>query len=150
MNERDIQAVIKDHERRIKVLEGNRNKKEVSLDGQEETDIVLGMVNKIRDCPETNKIQAGILSKKNRDLKVLLCFYIARKYFNNPWITSGVVESVTKGLSIGIDIRNIPYTLKRIEKYLEQGTVRKRGLPTPYKLNSRGLQFFDEVLSRVE
>lgn len=109
-------------------------------------DLVLSIVNKIGDCEESEVIQQKVLDKKSMEAKILLCFYISYKYFNNAWLTTGDIEKITSDLGIKIDVRNVTNKMKKIKKYLESGTTRRKGQPTPYRLNRQGIKRFEEII----
>lgn len=113
-------------------------------------DITLQIVNKVGDCSENESIQKCVLDKKGVKERILLCFYISHKYFKNAWLSSGDIEEITSDLGVKIDKRNASNYLKDLRQYLESGAVRERGQPTPYRLNRKGVQRFNEILHAKE
>lgn len=113
-------------------------------------DITLQIVNKVGDCNESEEIQSRILDKRGARERILLCFYISHKYFSNGWLTSGDIEKITSELGVKIDKRNVTNFLKELRQYLESGAVRKKGQPTPYRLNRKGVKRFDEIIHAKE
>jgi len=78
---------------------------------------------------------------------VLLCLYVADKYFSRAWLTSGQIAKATAELGIKIDQGQASRKLKELRTYLESGSARKDGQPTPYRLNRLGLNRFEEMLN---
>jgi hypothetical protein len=110
----------------------------------------LKIVNMIGDCDESVVIQTNVLDKRSSERKILLCFYISHKYFGNEWLTTGDVEKITAELGVKIDRRNASNYLKTLHSYLESGAARKRGQPTPYRLNRKGIKYFEEIIHGKE
>ncbi len=146
-----ILGQLDDHEKRIRVLEGDiQSGKKNVVTGQADSDnsanLVLSIVNKVVDCEESEDIQRKVLDQKNMEAKILLCFYVSYKYFDNAWLTSGDIEKITSDLGIKIDQRNITNKLEKIRRYLESASARKKGRATPYRLNRKGVQHFEKIL----
>lgn len=113
-------------------------------------DMNLQIANKIGDCDEADAIRACVLDAKPAEGKILLPFFIASRYFENIWLTTGDVERVTAELGVKIDRRNVANYVQKLRKFLESKTTRKRGQPTPYRLNRRGIVRFEEILKPRE
>lgn len=113
-------------------------------------DISLQIVNKIGECDESDAIQKHVLDKRSAEGKILLCFYISHKYFENEWLETGHIEKITAELGIKIDRRNATNYLIEFRKYLESGAARKKGQPTPYRLNRKGVKRFEEIINEKE
>jgi hypothetical protein len=155
MNEKELKKIlerIKDQEKRICALEngepiGKSNISSSSSDMESPKDLVLSIVNKISGCDEGEEIQNKVLDQKNMGAKILLCFYISYKYFKNAWLTTGDIEKITSSLGAKIAVGNVSNKIKEeIWKYLESGSVRKKGQPTPYRLNRKGAKYFEEII----
>ena len=110
-------------------------------------DLVLQIVNKTGDCDESENIQTNVLDSKKMEAKILLCFYISHKYFGNTWLNSGHIEKITSDLGIKIDKRNVTNKLKSLRQYLENGSTRQKGQPTPYRLNRKGVKRFEDIIA---
>ncbi|MDB5237291.1 MAG: hypothetical protein JWL88_393 [Parcubacteria group bacterium] len=110
-------------------------------------DIVLSIVNKVADCDEAVAIQKTVLDKSRVEGKILLPFYISHKYFENEWLNTGHIEKITSELGIKMDIKNVSKYIPDYKKYLESATSRKKGQPTPYRLNRNGVKRFEEIIS---
>jgi len=147
---------IRDHEKRIHALElyiYPAKKKEIhkQIGVKDSDDLILSIVNKVGDCGESEKIQSKILDQKDMEAKILLCFYISYKYFKNEWLTTGDIERITSGLGTKIDVGNVSNKIKsNLRQYLESGSVRKKGIPTPYRLNRKGAKCFESLLNPDE
>lgn len=109
-------------------------------------ELALSITNKILELDDFEKIEKKILDKKNMEAKILLCFYIARKYFSNIWLTSGDIEKITSELGIKLDKRNVSNKLKEMRSYLENKTSRKKGRVTPSRINRNGIKKFEKIL----
>lgn len=157
-NLRKIIKTLQNHEKRICELEGNnlpRLKSEIIATddgkGSEDSNLVLSIVNKVGDCDESEKIQSKILDQKDMKAKIILCFYISYKYFKNEWLTTGDIERITSGLGTKIAVGNVSNKIKSdLRQYLESGSVRKKGIPTPYRLNRKGTKYFESLLNPDE
>lgn len=108
--------------------------------------LTLQIVNKVGDCDEVDAIQKQVLDARGAEARVLLPFYISHKYFKNEWLTSGEIATITSDLGVKIDIKNVSNYLITYRKYLESGATRKKGQPTPYRLNRYGVRRFEEII----
>lgn len=113
---------------------------------QSTTDDILHIVNKINDCEESDAIQKNVLDKRGIDARILMCFYVSHKYFDNKWLTTSDIEKITAELGVKVDKRNATNSLIGLRQYLEGGSVRKRGQPTPYRLNRKGVKKFETII----
>lgn len=121
-------------------------------DNKEEStnDLALHIINKTGDCDESEEIQKYVLDSRSIEGRLLLCFYVSYKYFDNKWLTSGDIEKITSELGVKIDQGNASNKLKKLKKYFESSAVRKKGQPTPYKLNRKGAKRFEEIIHEKE
>jgi len=149
---KEINKILQDHEKRIRVLEAKDQKpklKKVSDDTKQgiSSDLVLNIINKIGECDESEKIQANVLDKTSMEGKILLCFHISYRYFKNARLTTGDIEKITSELGTKITVGNVSNKITGgLRKYLESGTTRKHGAPTPYRLNRKGAKRFKEII----
>ncbi|MBU6470099.1 MAG: hypothetical protein KGQ68_05365 [Gammaproteobacteria bacterium] len=109
-------------------------------------DIGLAIANKVGECEEGQKLEK-ILSKPSPESKILLCLYIAYKYFDKQWLTTGDIVKATADLGVKIDQGNASNKIKSMRAYVESGSVRKKGQPTLYRLNRFGLTHFEEIMN---
>lgn len=150
---KEINKMLQDHEKRIRALETREQKpklKRASDDIKLDTssDLVLGIINKIGECDESEKIQTNVLDETNMEGKILLCFYISYRYFKNTRLTTGDIEKITSELGTKITAGNVSNKITGgLRKYLESGATRKHGAPTPYRLNRKGAKRFKEIIS---
>jgi len=154
-NIKQILNKLEDHEKRIRTLEmGTRLSQTQIVKKKVETssshNLILSIVNKIGECEESKVIQSKILDQKSMEGKILLCLYISYKYFKNAWLTTGDIAKITSELGIKIDVRNITNKMKKLRRYLESGATRKKGQPTPYRLNHKGVKRFEEIVHPQE
>ena len=113
-------------------------------------DISVQIANKIGDCEEYDLIESKVLDEGDQQAKILMCFYVSKKYFNNHWLTSGDIVKVTSELGIKIDGGNASNGLKKMRSYLESEASRKNGVATKYRLNRNGLKKFESILNKKE
>lgn len=147
---------LDDLEKRVDKLEADKrpvSKKNVQEEtGKQNSDnLILAIINKVGDCAESEEIQNKVLDPKSMEVKILLCFYISYKYFKNEWLTTGDVEKITSGLGTKIAVGNVSNKIKsKLRQYLESRSVRKKGLRTPYRLNRKGVKYFELILNSKE
>ena len=149
INVKKIIAQLQDHEKRIFALEINKQSIRKNYEKIETTnsdDLILLIVNKVGDCEESEEMQTKILDQRSAEGKILLCFYISYKYFKNIWLNTGNIEEITSNLGVKIDVRNVTNKISELRRYLESGSIRKKGQPTPYRLNRKGFKRFNEIL----
>lgn len=147
---KNILAQLKDHESRIGALEAKRflPKKMNAHNGDENSaqDIVLQIANKATDCDESAAMQEKALDG-NVEARILLCYYVAHKYFDRAWLTSGDIERITAELGVKVKTSNASSKIKEsLRSYLESGITRRNGRPTPYRLNRNGERYFESIL----
>ena len=143
---------LEDHEIRIRELEGSTQPKaggEADSEGSAKNQsTVLSIINKVGDCGESEKIKLKVIDQRGMEAKILLCFYISFKYFHNGWLTSGDIEKITSELGIKIDQRNVTNKLRELRQYLECASTRRKGQPTLYRLNRKGVKRFEGILNK--
>lgn len=150
-NLKEINKILQNHERRIRIIEACEllTKKKVAHGKIKVSDsnvLILAIVNKIGDCDESEEVQIKVLDKASMEGKILLCFYISCKYFKNAWLNTGDIEKITSDLGVKIDVRNATNKIKELRRYLESGKSRKKGQPTPYRLNRKGKKRFEDII----
>lgn len=146
---------LENYEKRLVALEISPSRKQnISVSTEDTTtnsneELVLSIKNKILDCEENDSIESKILDKSDMEGRILLCFYISYIYFENNWLTTGDVQKITADLGIKLTAGNISNKITgKLKKYLESGTVRKKGQPTPYRFNRNGLKRVKEILGK--
>lgn len=112
-------------------------------------DIVLLVVNKIKNCPESEKIDSQILDKSAISGRVLLPYYICYKYFPERGLTTGDVEKITSELRVRVKTPNVSNSITNsLWKYLDGDSSRVKGKPVIYKLNRKGANYFESLLNQ--
>ena len=107
---------------------------------------VLGIANMIGTCEESEVIQKKVLDTDNNEAKVLMCLYVSHKYFSNSWLQTGDIVRITLHIGVKVETSTASKILKRLQPYLESSSMRKNGLPTPYRLNRKGVKYFETIL----
>ncbi|MBI1237173.1 MAG: hypothetical protein GC188_10870 [Alphaproteobacteria bacterium] len=107
------------------------------------------LVERIKDCDEAEVIESAILDQRDVMPRVLLPFYIGDKYFEGETLlTSGEVEKITDQLGVKVPISSASRMLSdTAKKYVSGDAVRKKGAVVHYKLNRRGVQYMQDLLS---
>lgn len=113
---------------------------------------ILSIVNKIKNCDESDQIERKILDKTSLPGRILLPFYICHKYFPEQKLTTGDIEKITSGLRVRIQTPNVSKTIsKSLHKYLEGNSIPAKGKKPPvYTLNRRGAKYFESLLNPNE
>jgi len=115
------------------------------------TDYILAIVNKIKNCDESDQIEKEILDKTSSPGRILLPFYICYKYFSQQGLTTGDIEKITSDLGIRVQTPNVSKAISgSLHKYLEGNSTRVKGKPVIYKLNRKGTKYFESILSSNE
>lgn len=126
------------------------SKKENKEDGTL-SDPILLIVNKIKDCEESEKIYAQVLTKISLPAKVLLPFYICYKYFPEQSLTTGNIEKITDNLRVRVKVPNVSKAVAGpLQRYLAGDSTRGKGKASRYKLNLKGAEHFELLLNPNE
>ena len=144
--EEGLAALSGDHAPKHKQISKKENKKEGAF-----LDSILLIVNKIKDCEESEKIDAQVLNKISLPAKVLLPFYICYKYFPEQGLTTGDIEKITSQLRVRVKVPNVSKAVAgSLQKYLAGDSIRGRGKTSRYKLNLKGAKYFESLLNPNE
>jgi hypothetical protein len=109
---------------------------------------IAEIVNKIKNHTSSEKIDKNILDKKDMAGKILLPFYICYKFFPSELLTSGDIEKITDQLGVKIKTPNVSKAIKEtLLRYLSTDLTRVKGKATPYKLNRKGVKYFETILN---
>jgi hypothetical protein len=150
----EIKKGLRNHRERISELENlllRTGKREAPLPEPSGQDFIMDIVNKIKNCEKSDKIETQVLDKNDQAGRILLPYYISYKYFFNRCLTTADVEKITGELGVKIKAPNVANKIKKsLLKYLNSDSSRKRGRPTPYKLNRKGAKHFEEILKTSE
>jgi len=112
---------------------------------------ILSIVNKIKDCDESDKIETEILDKTSLNGRILLPFYICYKYFPQQGLITGDIEKITSELRVKVQTPNVSKTISgSLQKYLEGSSTRVKGKAVIYKLNRKGAKYFESLLNLNE
>ena len=144
--EEGLAALSGDHAPKHKQISKKENKKEGAF-----LDSILLIVNKIKDCEESEKIDAQVLNKISLPARVLLPFYICYKYFPEQGLTTGDIEKITSQLRVRVKVPNVSKAVaSSLQKYLAGDSIRGRGKTSRYKLNLKGAKYFESLLNPNE
>jgi hypothetical protein len=112
---------------------------------------VLAIVNKIKDCDEAEVIESKVLDELSMSGRIIFPYYICYKYFPEQGLTTGDVEKITSELRVKITTSNISNAISHsLHKYLEGNSTRIKGKPVLYKLNRKGVNYFESLLNQNE
>ena len=144
--EEGLAALSGDHTPKHKQISKKENKKSGVL-----SDPILLIVNKTKECEESEKIYTHVLSKISLPPRVLLPFYICYKYFPEQDLTTGDVEKITDQLRVRVKVPNVSTAVTdSLQKYLAGDSTRGRGKISRYKLNLKGAKYFESLLNPNE
>jgi len=144
--EEGLAALSGDRAPKHKQISKKENKKEGAF-----LDSILLIVNKIKDCEESEKIDAQVLNKISLPARVLLPFYICYKYFPEQGLTTGDIEKITSQLRVRVKVPNVSKAVAgSLQKYLAGDSIRGRGKTSRYKLNLKGAKYFESLLNPNE
>jgi hypothetical protein len=147
---RQIKEKLRNHQERISELENSlfkEKKRKAPLTEPSGEDFIIDIVNKIKNCEESDKIETQVLDERNEEGRILLPYYVSYKYFSNRYLTTVDIEKITGELGVKIKAPNVANKIKEpLLKYLDSASTRKRGKPTLYKLNRKGIKYFEEIL----
>lgn len=115
---------------------------------EEEEDIVMKIVQEIRDSDQSEKIEANILDQSSQVNRALLPLYVVKKYIGESVkLTSGDIYNVLNQLGIKMALPNVSRTLsKTASKYVIPDTRRRRGGKNSYILSHKGEKYFATLL----
>ena len=144
--EESLATLSDDHILKHKQISKKENRKGCVL-----SDPTLLIVNKIKECEESEKIYAQVLTKISLPTRVLLPFYICYKYFPEQRLTTGDIEKITSELRVRVKVPNVSKAVVGpLQKYLAGDLTRGRGKASRYKLNLKGAKYFESLLNLNE
>ncbi|MGA2092289.1 MAG: hypothetical protein ABSH16_02630 [Sedimentisphaerales bacterium] len=111
-------------------------------------DHITEIVNKIKDCEESDVIEKYIIDKTSEVNRVLLPLYIIHEYMENTIaLQSGEISKITKELGIPISQPNVSRSLSgSASRFVMGDRTRKASHVVKYKLNRRGLKYMKEII----
>lgn len=122
-----------------------------STEGKQEDSLgnyIVNIVNKIKDCPESERIDKHILDKNTISGRVLLPFFICYKYFSRQGLTTKDIEKITEEFRVKIKLPNISNAVANsLQRYLYGDSTRVKGRAVVYKLNRKGAKYFESLLN---
>lgn len=113
-----------------------------------EEDMVMTVVNCIKNSDEASVIEENILDRSSQVDRVLLPLYIVEKYLSGKiFLTSGHIYHILKELGINMLQPNISKTLRGTAlKYVIGDKKVKPGAAVGYKISRQGLKYISKVL----
>lgn len=108
---------------------------------------VNAIVNAINESERYKTIEEKILNKSNVLNRILLVLYFINQIYPALAISTGGIQSVTDQLGVRISSANAATTIKNDSKYFAADTVRKKGAIVKYKINKKGIDEFEKLLS---
>jgi len=117
-------------------------------DGDGRIDLIE-IVNLVRTCDASDRIETFILDQINVLHRVLLPLFVVHEYKANAFgLTSGEINKITTELGVSITQPNVSTCLSGQAKiYVIGDKMRVKGHPVRYKLNRRGVQHIQQVLN---
>lgn len=111
---------------------------------------IPALVGLIKDCDDAELIEQRVLNQRSALNRVLLPLYISHKHVSEMLgLTSGDIEKITDQLGVKVSVSNASNILSNQAKsYVTGDAVRKKGAVVRYRLNRRGVQYFEELLRR--
>lgn len=121
-------------------------KKKTQIENEE--DVVIQIVQAIRNSDQSEKIETNILDQSSQVDRVLLPLYMVKKYISEDVkLTSGDIYNVLKQLGIKMALPNVSRTLsKTASKYVIPDSRRRQGGKNPYSLSHKGEKYFVALL----
>jgi hypothetical protein len=108
---------------------------------------IVDIVNKLRDCDKSEIIEKRILDEKSVDNRILLPLYICAKHFPQRRLTTGEIAKITSELGVKIKQPNVAKCVaKSLLKYLDSNSTRVKGKPCLYRLNRKGIAYFESII----
>jgi hypothetical protein len=107
------------------------------------------IVNLIKSCDEAEAIEKHVLDASSLVNRTLLPLYVVYKYVENrPGLSSGDIETITKNLGVRVKTSNAATRLaNNASKYVDGDKVRRKGRAVRYRLNRRGVKYFEGILA---
>jgi len=136
----------------VKPTASVKAKPELSIEEESDDDDngidVVKIVNAIYDAENHDVVEQKILKKSNQLNRILMIFaFVNKVYDHNTSITTGDIEKITDQLGVRIKRPNAANKIKANSKFFAADSVRKKGSVTKYKINRKGLEEFDKIIS---
>lgn len=125
--------------------------KKETKNGDVFSDPNLLIINKIKNCEASERIEKEILDKTSMHGRILLPFYICYKYFPQQGLTTGDIAKITSELRVKVQTPNVSNAISdSLQKYLDGNSTRVKGKAVIYKLNRKGAKYFESLLNPNE
>lgn len=125
-------------------------KRKVPASGKEnesDGDYIIGIVNKIKDFDDFEKLEDKVLNKSQTGPKIIMPYYFCYKFFPETTLTTGDIEKITEEFGVRISHTNVAAKIKKdLKKFLTSDTTRAPGKIIRYKLNRKGALYFESLL----
>lgn len=107
------------------------------------------ILNIITSCDEAESIDDKVLNSRSQLNRIMLPLYIAFKYLDEDVrLSTGDIEKITSDLRTKVSKANSSTCLSKAGKsYVEIDKVRKKGVSVGYRINRRGIAYFEGVLA---
>ena len=110
---------------------------------------MMEIINLIKTCEEAEAIEKQILDRTSEVNRVLLPLYIIHEHLKNAYgLSPTEIANITTELGIRVSRQNALRAVKFSgARYVISDKPRKKGTPSFYKLNRRGVQYMKSVIS---
>jgi hypothetical protein len=99
----------------------------------------MEIVTAIKDSDDYPAIEREILNKKAEVPRVLLACYFAGRVTDDPYLSSGDIETITNEFGVRIKASNVNGSFSgNSSKYFTADRVRRKGVTIRHKLNRVG------------
>lgn len=110
---------------------------------------MMEIINLIKTCDEAEAIEKQILDRTSEVNRVLLPLYIIHEHLRNAYgLSPTEIANITTELGIRVSRQNALRAVKFSgARYVISDKPRKKGTPSFYKLNRRGVQYMKSVIT---
>lgn len=129
--------------------ERDRGKKGDESSVSNSTVNIPDIVDSIKNSEDHSLLDSNVLKKPSQLPRILMCLYYVKDN-EDPYLTTGQIETITDQLGVKIKSQNAANTIKRNLSYFSADRVRKTGAIVRYKLNRKGIEEFKKILKKQE
>ncbi|MDD5102793.1 MAG: hypothetical protein PHX93_00150 [Candidatus Peribacteraceae bacterium] len=117
--------------------------------GEMNGDHVLELINTIKECDESEKIEQTILDRLSLVNRILLPLYISHQHFRNEIaLQTGEISKILTELGTPVSVSNVAHCIAGSAKsYVAGDKVRKRGQAVKYRITRKGLTYLTAVIN---
>jgi hypothetical protein len=108
---------------------------------------IPGLLEHIKGKEEYDRVEKNIIDGRSILPKIIMCLHYATDFFDDPYLTTGQIQSITDQLGIKVAMANAANKIRDNQKFFTGKKVRKKGQAVPYKLNRQGEQEFQTYIS---